>query len=77
MNKTIAGTNSPDKEDAPTESATTDADKAQHVKMENLRRAKELVQLHYEVKSRHADGQIDEELRQAREGVEQVLAELA
>ena len=77
VNKTIAGSNSPDKGDVSTENATTDTDKAQHVKMENLRRAKELVQLHYEVKSRHANGQIDDELRQAREGVERVLAELA
>jgi hypothetical protein len=46
-------------------------------KQEALQRAKELVQLHYEVKSRHVDGEVDEELRQAREDVYRVLRELA
>lgn len=77
VNKAIASTNLPDAEDASTQIASTDADKGGHVKQENLRRAKELVELHYEVKSRHIYGQIDEELRQAREGVERVLRELA
>lgn len=77
VNKTIASTNLPDAEDASTQNASTDADKGGHVKQKNLRRAKELVELHYEVKSRDIYGQIDEELRQAREGVERVLRELA
>ncbi|KAF7713770.1 Uncharacterized protein PECH_000601 [Penicillium ucsense] len=42
-----------------------------------LQRAKELVSLHYEVKSRHANGEVDHELQQAREAVERVLRELS
>jgi len=75
VNKTVAGSKVPGPEDASTENASLD--EAQHDKKENLRRAKELVALHYEVKSRHANGQVDEELRQAREAVERVLMELA
>lgn len=48
----------------------------QSKKREDLRRAKELVQLHYEVKARHVDGEVDEELRRAREDVWRVLREL-
>lgn len=76
VNKTVAGSKIPGQEDASTENASS-PDEAQHGKKENLRRAKELVALHYEVKSRHANGQVDEELRQAREAVERVLMELA
>lgn len=54
--------------------ATSDG---QTIKQEALQRAKELVQLHYEVKSRHVSGEVDEELRQAREDVYRVLRELA
>lgn len=43
---------------------------------DDLRRAKELVQLHYEMKSRHANGEVDEDLRRARENVQRVLREL-
>ncbi|KAH8426729.1 uncharacterized protein LDX57_004462 [Aspergillus melleus] len=43
---------------------------------EDLRRAKELVELHYEIKARHADGRVDGELAQAREGVDRVLRDL-
>ncbi|KAE8334272.1 hypothetical protein BDV24DRAFT_38343 [Aspergillus arachidicola] len=43
---------------------------------DDLRRAKELVDLHYEIKARHADGIVDEELARAREDVNRVLREL-
>ncbi|KAE8382783.1 hypothetical protein BDV26DRAFT_252597 [Aspergillus bertholletiae] len=43
---------------------------------DDLRRAKELVDLHYEIKARHADGTVDEELARMREGVNRVLMEL-
>lgn len=77
VNKTVVGTDLPDTGDASAENVTAGADNAQHVKKDNLRKAKELVELHYEVKSRHINGQVDEELRQAREGVERVLRELS
>ncbi|PYI01020.1 hypothetical protein BO78DRAFT_328637 [Aspergillus sclerotiicarbonarius CBS 121057] len=44
---------------------------------EDLRRAKELVDLHYEIKARHALGTVDEELARAREEVTRVLRELS
>ncbi|PLB52663.1 hypothetical protein P170DRAFT_423505 [Aspergillus steynii IBT 23096] len=37
---------------------------------DDLRRAKELVELHYEIKARHVDGRVDGELAQAREEVD-------
>ncbi|KAE8134240.1 hypothetical protein BDV38DRAFT_166023 [Aspergillus pseudotamarii] len=43
---------------------------------DDLRRAKELVDLHYEIKARHADGTVDQELACAREDVNRVLREL-
>lgn len=43
---------------------------------DDLRRAKELVELHYEIKARHANGTVDEELSHARDGVNRVLREL-
>ncbi|KAJ5154256.1 uncharacterized protein N7500_009695 [Penicillium coprophilum] len=43
----------------------------------DLRRAKELVELHYEVKARHANGAVDDELSQARQDVKRVLTELS
>ncbi|KAJ5766576.1 uncharacterized protein N7511_004192 [Penicillium nucicola] len=43
----------------------------------DLRRAKELVELHYEVKARHANGTVDEELNRAREDVRRVLRDLS
>ncbi|KAB8204475.1 hypothetical protein BDV34DRAFT_197553 [Aspergillus parasiticus] len=43
---------------------------------DDLRRAKELVDLHYEIKARHADGTVDEDLARAREDVNRVLREL-
>ncbi|KAJ5111440.1 hypothetical protein N7532_001975 [Penicillium argentinense] len=43
----------------------------------DLERAKELVELHYEVKSRHIDGQVDPALQQARADVNKVLRELS
>ena len=42
----------------------------------DLRRAKELVELHYEIKAKHAGGSVDQELVQAREEVNRVLREL-
>ncbi|KAJ5306468.1 hypothetical protein PENANT_c031G10287 [Penicillium antarcticum] len=56
-------------ESAETANVSTDKD--------DLRRAKELVELHYEVKARHANGTVDEELNQAREDVQRVLRELS
>ncbi|RAH60700.1 hypothetical protein BO85DRAFT_476073 [Aspergillus piperis CBS 112811] len=44
---------------------------------DDLRRAKELVDLHYEFKARHALGTVDEELSRAREEVARVLRELS
>ncbi|PYH93818.1 hypothetical protein BO71DRAFT_399436 [Aspergillus ellipticus CBS 707.79] len=44
---------------------------------EDLRRAKELMELHYEIKARHAGGTVDEELARAREEVNRVLRELS
>jgi hypothetical protein len=35
-----------------------------------------LVELHYEIKARHANGTVDDELAQAREQVNRVLREL-
>ncbi|RHZ65321.1 uncharacterized protein CDV56_106171 [Aspergillus thermomutatus] len=43
---------------------------------DDLRRAKELVDLHYEMKAKHAHGMVDEELTRAREEVNRVLKEL-
>ncbi|KAJ5668483.1 uncharacterized protein N7477_007053 [Penicillium maclennaniae] len=77
VNKNVAGTDVSDTRVASTENPTAGADKAEQAKKDNLRKAKELVELHYEVKSRHANGEVDQELRQAREGVERVLRELA
>ncbi|KAJ5998576.1 hypothetical protein N7451_006386 [Penicillium sp. IBT 35674x] len=45
-------------------------------KLEDLQRAKELVKLHYEFKSKHSNGEVDDALRKAREDVEMVLSEL-
>jgi hypothetical protein len=43
----------------------------------SFERSQELVQLHYEVKARHANGQVDDAFREARNKVAQVLRELA
>ncbi|KAE8348304.1 hypothetical protein BDV28DRAFT_143842 [Aspergillus coremiiformis] len=43
---------------------------------DDLRRAKELVDLHYEIKARHADGTVDEDLEHMREDVNRVLRDL-
>lgn len=43
---------------------------------DDLRRAKELVDLHYEMKTKYALGTVDEELIHAREEVDRVLREL-
>ncbi|KAJ5692623.1 hypothetical protein N7462_002046 [Penicillium macrosclerotiorum] len=42
----------------------------------DLHRAKELVELHYEVKSRHVNGEVDDELQQAREDIKRVMVDL-
>ncbi|OJJ48549.1 hypothetical protein ASPZODRAFT_130612 [Penicilliopsis zonata CBS 506.65] len=44
---------------------------------QELERAKELVDLHYAVKTRHVDGKVDKELSRAREDVSRVLRELS
>lgn len=43
---------------------------------DDLRRAKELVDLHYEIKAKHAHGSVDAELVKARGEVSRVLWEL-
>jgi len=58
-----------------TEPASADKSPAQD--RDDLRRAKELVELHYEVKARHVNGMVDEELSLARQGVRRVLNELS
>lgn len=69
VHKNITGSDS-------TESGSALADKSPTDKAD-LRRAKELVELHYEVKARHANGTVDEELSQARQDVQRVLRELS
>jgi hypothetical protein len=59
------------------ESGSILADKGATDDETDLRRAKELVELHYEVKARHTNGTIDEELSQARQDVRRVLTELS
>ncbi|CAG8232122.1 unnamed protein product [Penicillium nalgiovense] len=60
-----------------TESGGALADNSPADDKADLRRAKELVELHYEVKARHANGTVDEELSQARREVRRVLTELS
>ncbi|KAJ5520443.1 hypothetical protein N7463_000896 [Penicillium fimorum] len=60
-----------------TESDSALADKSPADDKVDLRRAKELVELHYEVKARHVNGTVDEELGQARQDVQRVLRELS
>jgi hypothetical protein len=48
----------------------------QEQQSDDLRRAKELVNLHYEMKTKYALGSVDEELTRAREEVNRVLREL-
>jgi hypothetical protein len=62
--------------DMPTEGDAVATSNGQSIKQEALQRAKELVQLHYEVKSRHVNGEVDDDLRQAREDVNRVLRDL-
>lgn len=61
----------------PTDSGSVSVDKSPSEDKADLRRAKELVELHYEVKARHADGTVDGELSQARRDVLRVLRELS
>ncbi|KAJ5124391.1 uncharacterized protein N7515_008216 [Penicillium bovifimosum] len=70
VHKTIVGPES-------AESGGQLVDKSSAEDKADLRRAKELVELHYEVKARHADGVVDEELNQARRDVGRVLRELS
>ncbi|EAW09406.1 uncharacterized protein ACLA_036090 [Aspergillus clavatus NRRL 1] len=42
----------------------------------DLLKAKELVDLHYEMKAKHAQGTVDEELARARDAVARVLRDL-
>ncbi|CAI7574677.1 unnamed protein product [Penicillium glandicola] len=60
-----------------TETSSTLSDKSPADDNADLRRAKELVELHYEVKARHVDGTVDEQLSQARQDVRRVLTELS
>ncbi|KAJ5886887.1 uncharacterized protein N7473_009561 [Penicillium subrubescens] len=76
-NEALALVSGPALVNQPHAGAGSGASNGQTSKQEALQRAKELVQLHYEVKSRHVDGEVDEELRQAREYVYRVLRELA
>ncbi|KAJ5459687.1 uncharacterized protein N7458_001239 [Penicillium daleae] len=62
--------------DMLTEGDAVATSNGQSIKQEALQRAKELVQLHYEVKSRHVNGEVDDNLRQARDDVNRVLREL-
>lgn len=70
VHKNITGSDS-------TESSSALADKSPTDDKADLRRAKELVELHYEMKARHANGTVDEELSQARRDVQRVLRELS
>ncbi|GLI77191.1 hypothetical protein PoHVEF18_005477 [Penicillium ochrochloron] len=76
-NEALALVSGPIPTDEPPAESGSVASNGPNSKQEALQRAKELVQLHYEVKSRHVDGEVDEELRQAREDVYRVLRELA
>ncbi|KAJ6114546.1 hypothetical protein N7486_000324 [Penicillium sp. IBT 16267x] len=77
-NQSITGTSDTDPKINPAVNASNEAPGTQlDKKNEDLRRAKELVKLHYEFKSRHSDGEVDDALRKAREDVELVLSELA
>ncbi|KAJ5639271.1 uncharacterized protein N7484_007133, partial [Penicillium longicatenatum] len=62
--------------DSSAVNASDEAPGTQDKKHEDLQRAKELVKLHYEFKSRHSNGEVDDALRKAREDVELVLSEL-
>ena len=59
-----------------TDSGSTSEQKQERQGDGDLQRAKELVDLHHELKARHADGTVDEDLARAREGVDRVLREL-
>lgn len=77
VHKTIAPSPSVEKGDISTQIGAASASPTQLSKTEDLRRAKELVQLHYDVKSRHANGEVDDALRRAREDVEYVMRALS
>ncbi|KAF3390420.1 hypothetical protein F1880_009303 [Penicillium rolfsii] len=77
QNEALALVSGPVSTNEPPAGSGSVASSGQTGKQEALQRAKELVQLHYEVKSRHVNGEVDEDLRQAREGVYRVLRELA
>ncbi|CAI7592174.1 unnamed protein product [Penicillium pancosmium] len=62
---------------SPSQSDTTATDAITSKKNKDLQRAKELVELHYEVKARHVNGQVDADLQKARADVQQVLRELS
>ena len=70
MHKNVTGSDSTKSDSALADQSPAD-DKV------DLRRAKELVELHYEVKARHANGTVDEGLRQARQDVRRILTELS
>ena len=59
-----------------TDSVSAPEQKRERAGDDDLQRAKELVDLHHELKARHADGTVDGDLARAREGVDRVLREL-
>ncbi|PLN82288.1 hypothetical protein BDW42DRAFT_167002 [Aspergillus taichungensis] len=59
---------------SPAKSASIDP--ARQTVHDDLRRATELVELHYEIKARHADGMVDDDLARARAEVDRVLMEM-
>ncbi|KAL5360036.1 hypothetical protein BJX96DRAFT_149583 [Aspergillus floccosus] len=61
----------------PEDDSATSKAHAEEQSNEDLQRAKELVELHYEIKARHANGTVDDELAHAREQVNRVLRELS
>ena len=62
--------------DSGSGSGATSEQKQERQGDDDLQRAKELVDLHHELKARHVDGTVDEDLARAREGVDRVLNEL-
>lgn len=74
MHRNIPSTETQLPESTTAEVAPAPADEQKNKK--DVSRAKELVDLHYEVKSRHANGSVDEALSRAREDVQRVLWEL-
>ena len=62
---------------SPSKADLVSTDAIGSTKNTDLQRAKELVELHSEVKSRHANGEVDDALQQARAQVYEVLRQLS